>query len=108
MMLGALGVVAFGGACGGAGGAVQVEVLEDEVAQVVPVGGGKARTVPRSTLPPEAREGDVVRDGRLDAELGARLAREVAEWRARLAVPVPDGLDLDSGATGSLTADKER
>ncbi|MFL5355088.1 DUF3006 domain-containing protein [Archangium sp.] len=104
MMLGTLGVVA----CGGAGGAVQVEVLEDEVAQVVPVGGGKAYTVPRTTLPPEAREGDVVRNGRLDAEHGARLAREVAEWRARLAVPVPDGLDLDAGAAESLTAKKEQ
>lgn len=104
MRLGMLGVVA----CGGASGAVQVEVLEDEVAQVVPVGGGKAYTVPRATLPPESREGDVVRNGRLDAEHGARLAREVAEWRARLAVPVPDGLDLDSGAAESLTAKKEQ
>jgi hypothetical protein len=104
MRLGLLGAVA----CGGAGGAVQVEVLEDEVAQVVPVGGGKAYTVPRTTLPPEAREGDVVRNGRLDAEHGARLAREVAEWRARLAVPVPDGLDLDAGASESLTAKKEQ
>jgi hypothetical protein len=104
MRLGLLGAVA----CGGASGAVQVEVLEDEVAQVVPVGGGKAYTVPRTTLPPEAREGDVVRNGRLDAEHGARLAREVAEWRARLAVPVPDGLDLDTGASESLTAKKEQ
>ena len=102
MMLGALGAVACGG------GAVQVELLEDEVAQVVPVGGGPACTVPRTTLPSNAREGDVVRDGRLDAELGARLAREVAEWRARLAVPVPVGLDLDSGAAESLTTQKER
>jgi hypothetical protein len=101
-MLSALGAVACGG------GAVQVELLEDEVARVVPVGGGPACTVPRGTLPSNAREGDVVRDGRLDAELGARLAREVAEWRARLAVPVPDGLDLDSGAAESLTTQKER
>jgi hypothetical protein len=100
-MLGALGAVACGGA-------VQVEVLEDEVAQVVPLGGGPARTVPRATLPSRVREGDVVRDGRLDAERGARLAREVAEWRARLAVPVPDGLDLGSGAAESLTEKKER
>jgi hypothetical protein len=101
-MLGALGVVACGG------GAVQVEVLEDEVAQVVPVGGGPAHTVPRATLPSNVREGDVVRDGRLDAELGARLAREVVEWRARLAVSVPDGLDLDAGASESLTPKKEQ
>jgi len=104
MMLGSLGVLA----CGGTGGAVQVEVMEDEVAQLVPMGGGEAYTVPRATLPPGAREGDVVRHGHLDAEWGARLAREVAELRARLAVPVPDGLDLDSGAPGSLTSQKEQ
>ena len=104
MRLGALGLVA----CGAVEGPVQVEVLEDEVAQVVPLGGGPARTVPRTSLPSNVREGDVVRDGRLDTELGARLAREVAEWRARLAVPVPDGLDLSSGASESLTPDKER
>jgi hypothetical protein len=103
MMLSTLG----GLACG-ASGAVQVELLEDEVALVVPLGGGKAYTVPRATLPPGARGGDVVREGRLDAELGARLAREVAELRARLAVPVPDGLDLDPGASESLTGQKER
>ncbi|HEX8433797.1 DUF3006 domain-containing protein [Archangium sp.] len=101
-MLGAIGAVACGG------GAVQVEVLEDEVAQVVPLGGGRAHTVPRATLPSNVKEGDVVRDGRLDAELGTRLAREAAEWRARLAVPVPDGLDLDSGGAESLTPHKER
>ena len=88
--------------------AVQVELLEDEVAQLVPLGGGEARVVPRATLPPEVREGDVLRDGRLDAELGARLAREVREWRARLAVAIPDGLDLEAGASGSLTRKKER
>ena len=51
--------------------ALQVELLEDEVAQLVPLGGGPPRVVPRATLPREVREGDVLRDGRLDAELGA-------------------------------------
>ena len=88
--------------------AVRVEVVEDEVAQVVPVGGGPARVVKRSTLPSGAREGDVVREGRLDAEPGARLAREVAALRARLAVPVPDGLDLEAGPSRALTSSKER
>jgi len=103
-LLGTLGGVA----CGGAGEAVQVELLEEDVAQVVPLGGGRAFTVPRTSLPPQVREGDVVREGRLDAEPGVRLARELAEWRARLSVPVPDGLDLDSGASESLTEKKER
>ena len=104
MRLGVAGLVA----CGGSGGAVQVEVLEDEVAQVVPLGGGAAYTVPRATLPSGTREGDVVREGALDAELGARLAREVAAWRARLAVPVPVRLELEAGAAESLTDAKER
>ena len=55
---------------------------------------GEARTVERGALPAGAREGDVVVDGRLDPELRARLAREVAERRARLAVPVPPELEL--------------
>jgi hypothetical protein len=75
-------------------GPVQVEVLEETRAQVVELGTGRARTVERTTLPPCAREGDVVVDGRLDPELRARLAREVAEKRARLAVPAPPGLEL--------------
>jgi hypothetical protein len=103
MRLGLMGMMTCGG-----GDAVQVEVLEDEVAQVTPLGEGEAYTVPRSSLPPQAREGDVVRDGQVDVELGARLAREVMELRARLAVPVPDGLDLDAGAAESLTDSKER
>ena len=96
------------GACGTAGGALQVEVLEDEVAQVVPLEGGRACTVPRATLPPGVREGDVVREGRLDTERGAQLARELKEWRARLDVAIPDGLDLGAGASESLTRKKER
>jgi hypothetical protein len=90
------------------GGAVRVEVLEDEVAQVVPQGGGTARVVPRATLPPEVREGDVVRGGQVDAEQGARLAQEVRAWRARLAVPAPVRLELDAGASESLTTRKEQ
>lgn len=96
-----------GGMACGSETAVQVEVLEDEVAQIVPLGGGKARVVPRATLPPEIREGDVLRDGRLDAELGARLAREVAEWRARLAVTVPDRPEAGARAPESLTGQEE-
>ncbi len=99
-----------GVACGAQGlgeTPVQVELLEDEVAQLVPLGGGKAYVVPRTTLPPEVREGDVLRDGRLDAELGARLAREVAEWRARLAVTVPDRRERGARAPESLTGQEE-
>ncbi len=78
----------------GCPGPVRVELVEEARAQVVDLRTGEARTVERSTLPRRAREGDVVVDGRLDPELRARLAREVAERRARLAVPVPPGLEL--------------
>lgn len=78
----------------GAAGPVRVELLEDERAQVVELETGRARTVERTALPRCAREGDVVVDGRLDPELRARLTREVAERRARLAVPLPPELEL--------------
>jgi electron transfer flavoprotein alpha/beta subunit len=84
--------------CGGTGlspgQAWQVETVDEHKAQVVEVGTQRARVVDRQALPPGAREGDVVVDGRLDPELRAQLAREVAEQRARLAVPVPRELDL--------------
>ena len=82
------------GVVAGGAGPVRVELVEEAQAQVVDLGTGEVRTVERAGLPRCAREGDVVVDGRLDPELRARLAREVAEKRARLAVPVPPGLEL--------------
>lgn len=87
-------VLGCSGAGQGSGQAWQVEVVDEQRAQVVELGTGQVRYTDRSALPPGAREGDVVVDGRLDPELRARLAREVAEKRARLAVPVPLELDL--------------
>ncbi|WP_244222416.1 DUF3006 domain-containing protein [Corallococcus praedator] len=54
---------------------------------------GKA-AVERWRLPPGAREGDVIVDGRLDLERTEQLRREVARKRAALAVPLPPGLEL--------------
>jgi len=87
VMAGVIGIVA-------GASPVRVELVEDARAQVVDMATGEARTVERAALPRCAREGDVVVDGRLDPELRARLARDVAERRARLAVPVPPGLEL--------------
>jgi len=84
--------------------AVQVELLEDELAQVVDLDTGKAGTVPRAALPRAAREGDVVVNGAVDPELTGALAREVRELHLRLAVPVPPGLNLDEAP---LTEDPE-
>jgi hypothetical protein len=96
--------------CGGAGQgeAWQVDVLEEKRARVVELGSGRARTVDRGSLPSGTREGDVVVDGRLDPELRARLTREVAEARARRAVPVPRGLDLGGSEDPPLTIPPER
>ncbi|RKG95780.1 DUF3006 family protein [Corallococcus carmarthensis] len=73
---------------------IRVEVLEDTRAQVVRSDSGQACTVERWRLPPGAREGDVVVDGRLDPERTEALRREVARKRAALAVPLPPGLEL--------------
>ena len=101
-------VMGCGGAGHGSGQAVQVDEVEEGRARVVETGTGKARTVDQSSLPAGAREGDVVVDGRLDPELRARLTREVAELRARLAVPVPMGLDLGGSEDPPLTIPREK
>ncbi|WP_342380170.1 DUF3006 domain-containing protein [Myxococcus stipitatus] len=75
-------------------GMVQVELLEDTRAQVVRLETGQACTVERAALPSEAREGDVVVDGRREPEATALRVLEMARKRARLAVPVPPGLEL--------------
>jgi hypothetical protein len=98
--------------CGGGGpGSRQVWQVDDvgeTRARVVEAGSGKARMVDRSALPPGTREGDVVVDGRLDPELRARLTREVAEARARRAVPVPAELNLEGSADPRLTISREK
>ncbi|MCY1046327.1 DUF3006 domain-containing protein [Corallococcus sp. bb12-1] len=73
---------------------VQVEMLEGSRARVVRSESGQACTVERWKLPPGAREGDVIVDGRLDLERTEELRREVARKRAALAVPLPPGLEL--------------
>ncbi|WP_044890967.1 hypothetical protein [Myxococcus hansupus] len=75
-------------------GAVQVELLEDTRAQVVRLETGQACTVERAVLPPEAREGDVVVDGRLEPGQTEARRRDVARIRTRLTVPVPPNLEL--------------
>jgi hypothetical protein len=101
-------VMGCGGSGQGSGQVWQVDGVEEDRARVVEVGSGKARTVDRATLPRGAREGDVVVDGRLAPELRARLTREVAETRARRAVPVPPGFDLGGSADPRLTIPREQ
>ena len=73
-------------------GPLQVELLEDELARVVPLAGGPARTVARASLTAGVHEGDVVVDGRRDAGRTAELWRELAALRRRLARPA-GGID---------------
>jgi hypothetical protein len=88
--------------------ALQVELLEGARAQVVDLEGGHAHPLPRAALPAGVREGDVVVDGRLDRELTARHAAQVRALRARLAVPVPTGLDLAASDRLGLNSRRER
>lgn len=89
--------------CGGTRGAYQVELLEDEVAQVVNPDSGKAATCKRKALPKGVKEGDVVVDGRIDRQLSAELKRQVDDLHHRYAVPVPPGFSLEEGDRTPLT-----
>jgi hypothetical protein len=100
-------VVGCGGAGQGSGQAWQVDAVDEGKARVVELGTGQARTVDQGTLPAGAREGDVIVDGRLDPELRARLTREVAEARARLAAPAPPEIDLAGRDDPRLTIPRE-
>lgn len=97
--------------CGGVGpdsGRVwHVDEVGEARARMVEAASEQVRMVDRSALPPGTREGDVVVDGRLDPELRARLTREVAEVRARRAVPLPPGLDLAGSEAPRLTSPGE-
>ena len=71
--------------CGTDGRAVQVELIEDDVAQVTELPGGHAWVVRRATLPAGAREGDVVANGRVDRARTEQLRARVS--RARRSFP---------------------
>jgi hypothetical protein len=101
-------VLGCGGAGQGSGQVWQVDDVGETRARVVEPASGNARMVDRSALPPGTREGDVVVDGRLDPELRARLTREVAEARARRAVPLPAELDLSGSEDPRLTITGEK
>jgi hypothetical protein len=61
----------------------QVELLEDSVAQLMEVGSGKSTVVPRSTLPPQAREGDLLVNGQVDQRATAEAIRSLQQTRRR-------------------------
>jgi hypothetical protein len=67
----------------GLSGTHQVELLEDHVAQVVDVESQVPSVQARRALPADAREGDVVVDGKVSERLTARAREEVRQARAR-------------------------
>lgn len=85
--------------------ALQVELIEEKVVQVVDLDTGRAGILPREALPAAAREGDVVVNGAVDPALTAAMAREIRALHARYGVPVPAGLDLSREPP--LTGDPE-
>ncbi|MCI0573544.1 MAG: DUF3006 domain-containing protein [Myxococcaceae bacterium] len=78
-----------------------VDRLEGSVAVLVTAGGRVAHTVPRLSLPPGAREGDVLVAGVLRPDCRRVLLGEVARQRARRRGPASD-------VKGALTAGGER
>ncbi|MFZ5470807.1 MAG: DUF3006 family protein [Myxococcota bacterium] len=69
--------------CGTTREVIQIELLEDEVAQVVRLESGQVESLPRSALPPSAKEGDVVVDGVVDRQRTAQARRQVRKVRAK-------------------------
>lgn len=89
-----MGIVMAG--CWRVKGPIEVDVLEDDAARVVSPATGRSWDVPRSSLPPGVKEGDVVVDGRVDPALTAALRTDVERARERLhKVPVSGAVDLD-------------
>ncbi|MBX5483788.1 MAG: DUF3006 domain-containing protein [Myxococcaceae bacterium] len=88
----------------------EVDVLEDDGATVVPRPDGLAKVWHRTALPPEAKEGDVVVDGRVDPILTAQLRDEVREARARLRrIELSPGgtLDVEDGSDEGAASSAE-
>lgn len=77
-------------------GPVEVDAVEDDTARVVSRRDGRARDVPRSSLPADVQEGDVVVDGRVDPVLTAALRTDVERAREKLRrVPVSGHVELE-------------
>ncbi len=71
-------------------GAWQVELVEDEVAQVSCLERGLTAIVPRSALPPGAGEGDLVLDGEVNGSETQRARQRIRELRwGRTLTPKP-------------------
>jgi hypothetical protein len=67
--------------CGLDAGPLQVELLEDDVAQVVHLDSGRAELIARSRLPAGIREGDVLVDGKKCSPCADELRARVRAQR---------------------------
>jgi hypothetical protein len=77
-------------------GAVEVDELDEEIARVVDAR-GRAHVVPRRSLPEQAKEGAVVRCGRVDPVETLRRKDEVRALQAASGRKVVGRLDLSMG-----------
>lgn len=97
------------GVLGGAlaGEPIEVELLDDDQAQVMSVSSGETSNVPRRSLPAAAREGDIVVSGSVDL-IATEAGRARIQELQRSAVPIPAGLSLDERETPPLTPRRVR
>lgn len=75
-------------------GPSEVELLEDNVAYVVDLESGEGAEVPRSSLPKNVHEGDVIVDGRVDPAWTEALREEVERLQEKVLQPSHGGFDL--------------
>lgn len=79
-------------------GEYEVDVIDDGAALLVKRPELAARHVSPDALPPGAREGDVIVDGRVDRAMSAQLREDVRTARARLRrVEVSEGGSIELG-----------
>lgn len=84
-----------------------VDRLVEARAVVVPLSGGPAQLLHRAALPAEAREGDVIIDGRVAADPGAAAVGRRASPPRPSALPGSFDLEDAGECTWALTAGGE-
>lgn len=80
--------------CANAPGLWQVDVIEDHRAQLTSLASQGSCLAPRSSLPPETKEGDILRDGRVDVgRTVAARARVRGLQRRAVALPLHSNVE---------------
>lgn len=95
--MGMVGAAYFAATCSAATptrGPVEVDMLEDDVAYVVDLKTGNGTEVPRASLPPRVREGDVIVNGHVDRALTQWYRDEFQAFHDKIVTPSNGGFDL--------------